>query len=376
MIRKLSTRGRLAACIAALALSVPASADIKTFNGHVQAGNFKAAAAEAAATWPTLDKSRKDIALIAREFGFAAFVAQDFTAARTFAQAALDAEANDPALEQSRASSLILLRLAEHRAKPTQQTRDALLAAEMERSAFPGIDNISYLGLDSIVAFDFEKGAWKNGQASSELAMRMSYSGGDAHLIYNRRFALFNSVASYMVIESKSVYDKLLTLKEAMIADINSAPTDEVAMTFVPLYWEVNAWTNSIGAHLVAERKMNWPDDDDEVSAKPSDRQVRLLSSQDDESTCFKVIDMRQNPKYPDSALYNGMIGTVILQVDLNDSGSASNPKILATVPEKYFGDAVLSAVRNIRYKPGPKWDSSCSLAQTGKVITFVFSIG
>src|SRR5689334_1369714 len=76
--------------IAAIGLAVlavlPASADIKTFNEKVGARDFKAAAAEAAATWPTLDKSRKDIAIIAREFGFAAYMAGDFSAARTFAE--------------------------------------------------------------------------------------------------------------------------------------------------------------------------------------------------------------------------------------------------------------------------------------------------
>lgn len=376
MIRKLSTCWCLAACVAALVLSVPASADIKTFNGHVTAGDYKAAAAEAIATWPTLDKSRTDIALIAREFGFAAFVARDFGNARMFAQAALDAEAGNPEATQSRTASLILLRLAEHREKPTQQTRDALLAAETERSAFPGIDNISYLGLDAVVAFDFEKGDWKKAQATTELAMRMSFDGGAPFLTYHRRFALFNSVASYMVKEDKAVYDKLLKLKEAMIADINAAPTDEAAMVYVPFYWEVAAWEGSIGSHLVANRKMKWPDWDKEERPKPSERQARLLSSQDKDATCFKKIEMKQNPKYPSSALYRGLIGTVVLQVDVNDEGRASNPKILASVPEKYFGEPVLAAVKYISYKPGEKWDSSCQMAQTGKVITFLFNIG
>lgn len=376
MVLKLSLRWQVAVCVAALMMALPASADIKTFNGHVTAGNYKAAAAEAAATWPTLDKSRKDIALIAREFGFAAFVAKDFAAARTFAQAALDAEANDPAAAQSRTASMILLRLAEHRAAPTQQTRDNLLAAETARGAFPGIDNISYLGLDSVVAFDFEKGAWKNAQATTELAMRMSFDGGAPFLIYHRRFALFNAVASYMVKEDVLVYDKLQKLKDAMIADINAAPSDESAMTHVAFYWEVSAWANSIGTHLVGERKMEWPDREDQKYPKPTERMMRLLSSTDPDAACVSQIDMRKKPSYPSSALYKRLIGTVIIQVEVDEKGQAKNGKILASVPEQYFGEPVMKSVPDIRYKPGPKWNSSCSLAEKSRIVTFQFQIG
>ena len=60
----------IAAFALALLAAAPATADIKAFNAKVLARDYKGAAAEAAATWPTLDKSCKDIAIIANEFGF------------------------------------------------------------------------------------------------------------------------------------------------------------------------------------------------------------------------------------------------------------------------------------------------------------------
>lgn len=70
-------------------LAGPARADIKSFNAAMQKGDYKAAAAEAASTWPTLNKSRDDLAIIAREVGFAAYLAGDFAAAKTYGEAAV-----------------------------------------------------------------------------------------------------------------------------------------------------------------------------------------------------------------------------------------------------------------------------------------------
>jgi len=45
-------------------------------------------------------------------------------------------------------------------------------------------------------------------------------------------------------------------------------------------------------------------------------------------------------------------------------------------VPDKYFGEAVLRSVNDIRYKPGGKWGAECTLVQPGRVITFQFTVG
>lgn len=83
---------RIGVFVAGVLMALPAWGDIKSFNAAVTAGDFKKAAAEAATTWPTLDKSRDDIALIAREFGFAAYLATDYAAAQTYA----DSQPKDP----------------------------------------------------------------------------------------------------------------------------------------------------------------------------------------------------------------------------------------------------------------------------------------
>ena len=82
-----SVSGSLIAILAVAAFGVSmAHADIAAFNNRDEAGDFKAASSEAAATWPTLDKNRDDIEVIAREFGFAAYMAGDYPAALNLAE--------------------------------------------------------------------------------------------------------------------------------------------------------------------------------------------------------------------------------------------------------------------------------------------------
>ena len=140
----------IGACIASALFALPAFADIRSFNAAVVARDFQKAAAEAASTWPTLDKSREDIALIAREFGFAAYVAGDFAAAKTYAEFAAAKPAEGAASEFHLLSN-VLLRAAEHRLKPSEATRNALLSA-LEARAAQGqpIDRIA--STDSLVA--------------------------------------------------------------------------------------------------------------------------------------------------------------------------------------------------------------------------------
>ena len=148
---KAGLRGVSLALAAAILLSAPASADIKSFNAAMQAGNFKLAASEAASTWPTLDEARDDLAIIAREFGFAAYMSGDFAAARTFATEALKESGDTPLVAASRVQSAVLLRAAEHRSGATDQTRDALVQALQARATLPGLDGISFIAAQAAV---------------------------------------------------------------------------------------------------------------------------------------------------------------------------------------------------------------------------------
>ena len=59
---------------------------------------------------------------------------------------------------------------------------------------------------------------------------------------------------------------------------------------------------------------------------------------------------MSQKPVYPRSALYKYLVGTVILEVDVDAQGASSNPRILAAVPLEFFGASVLQSVGALHF--------------------------
>lgn len=378
-----SSRVWIVAALAAVLTGVPAEADIKAFNEKVKAQDYKGAASEAAATWPTLDKSRKDIAIIANEFGFWTYLAGDFAGAQTFAKFAMESEQNAGASSDvSRATSTVLLRLAEYAVKPSRASRDVLMSAVRTRTDLPGVDTITYLAFEAIIAQDFQEGKWAEAVEASQRATISVDLAGPAFNVRKRRFQLFGGVAEYMRNGKKETYEQIDMLQDAIRNDINTAVTDANAAAFVEVYWDTAAWRETIRLHLLALNKMKDPKRTDEeidadyVANEPTERERNLLGMAANRAACRSEVRVGRLPDYPLTQLYSGMQGVVILKTDLDAKGKASNTELLSVVPDKEFGKIVLRSVSTMKYVPGKVWGASCSLEQKGRVVTFVFSMG
>jgi hypothetical protein len=363
------------AWVLAAMVALPAFADIKSFNAAVNAGDFKKAAAEATATWPTLDKSRKDIVLIAREFGFVSYVAKEYASARTFAEFAALQDAEGDGAAETKTLGNVLLRATEYRLAPSDATRDALFGALEARRGLQSFDNISFAATEALVGHDLEKGRWRDAIASAELAAKLTESAGRSYMLERRRYELYGAVASYRVNGTRANYQKFVDLSHAMTEELLAAPSDAAAERMLPLYWDIRSWRGAIFSHL-RSRGRNVPDDDSRKGEQTPERLKKLTDSHEDDDACRKVFDWRAKPDYPKSALYEGFVGAVILRVDIDESGKASNPTVLAAMPEKHFSDAVLGHVGQMKWVPGKTWDKSkCSLAEKGHVVTFNFQL-
>lgn len=368
------------ACLAAALIALPAFGDIKSFNAAVTARDFNKAAAEAASTWPTLDKSREDIATIAREFGFVSYVAKDYEAAKTYAEFATAKMAEGAAPAELKSQTFVLLRLSELKLKPSPATRDALYGSLDARAALADYDNISFAATDALVAYDLDKGRWKDAAAAIDLAVKLSSAGGPGYSVERRRYELFGGVADYMVSKKPQVLEQFSQLRISLLNDISAAPSDAAAQKFVPLLWEVSAWRETLDAHLISRGIRNHTKGEgyefDKSEHPDTNGRLRRRLGGSGSEGCQKKFDQKEKPSYPPSALYQGFVGSVIVRVDVDAEGKTSNPEILAAVPEKYFGDAVLKSVKDMRYLPGEIWGPSCSLAETGRVIAIKFQIG
>ena len=80
----------LAFAVGLTASGVPAFADIKSSIQAVRASDFRAASVVAADTWPELDKSAPEIAVVAREFAWVSMLAGQPAAAEVYSRFLVD----------------------------------------------------------------------------------------------------------------------------------------------------------------------------------------------------------------------------------------------------------------------------------------------
>lgn len=362
------------ACFAASA----AHADIAAFNAAVTKGDYKAAAAEAASTWPTLDKTRADIRVIAGEFGFMSYIAGDYASARKFSDFATTAVDGAPANPQH----LVLLRLSEMKLDPSDATRAKLAAAVTERVNDPSADTISFLASDALVKRDFSLARWQDVQESAALGIKLTSAAGADYALENRQYQLFDIVAEFMIWHDVKSWDRLRALDDLIKADIRDAATDEAARRFVPLDHMVSAWFETVDVSIRGQDVNMRPRDaalkavaEARKTLRQSDRFRALFDVHLDLDSCQRVSIESTRVQYPYSAAFRKLIGAVILHVDIDENGAVSNPQILAAVPSKPFGDAILENITRMRYRPGKKWSENCSLAEKGHVIIYRFQV-
>jgi TonB family protein len=94
------------------------------------------------------------------------------------------------------------------------------------------------------------------------------------------------------------------------------------------------------------------------------------------ESVCPVVLSKETyKPTYPKALNFTGMIGTIILKVDVDASGKGYNPRVVAAVPAKEFADAALKAAPKMSFDALQAAPPGCTMAQKDKVITVSFTV-
>lgn len=370
-MRTLGKLRTIAIAILAVGLSTPAHADIKSFNAAMQAKDYKKAAAEAAATWSTLDTSRTDLPVIANEFGFAAFMAADYQSARTFATTAL-AGATDNAF---RIGAELLLRFSEFKLAPSGATRDKLQTALEASATLPGIDLVTFLGVNALVAYDVETDGWRAARVSAALGENLTGRGKGKPSVENLTFGLIRASATYAVNRDMNAYRDLVALNDKIFAAIDTATTVEEAARFAPAFWQLRAWQEAAGAQLRSDRDFK-REFEKSVDHNMSVHAARLGLIAPPPGTC--VLDRPSFSRaitYPDEARYMGVAGTVIVKVDVEESGAVTNPSILAAVPQRYFGDAVMAGINRMKFTKATNAEPRCTFAQKDKVFTYIFEM-
>lgn len=371
---------RVAVAMAALlALSAPAGADIRSFNAAMQAQDYKKAAVEAASTWPGLDKGREDIGIIAREFGFAAYMAQDYAAARGYAQAAASAAETLGEDAQSRAASEILLRLSEHKLGPTAATRGRLFAALQARTASRDLDLISYFAADAVTAHDMQAGDWEGAAESAALAENLTAHGGADFRVFHFRFATLAAAARYLVKQDLAGLAGISSVEDRLVVAAADASADANALA--PVYFEAMAWAATISSHFRSVDKAAsaaWDKREDPLYKTDTYKAGLVrLKPPSTEGACRVVISNRSAiPDLPSGGRFRGMANAVVLMFDVGENGKTSNMRVMASAPVKAFGEALMQKAPAFTYERAKDAEPGCTFPQKNVQLTFIATVG
>ncbi len=197
-----------------------------------------------------------------------------------------------------------------------------------------------------------------------------------AELVENLTLGLIRASARYAVDRNMGSYNDLVGLAGKVTAASDGAAADEEGAKFEPVYWRLLAAKYSAEAQLTSNQDFKRFKADD-GGAMPRRLRASRLNLQPPPGSCALGPPSFQKPvAYPAGALDNGVAGAVIVKVDVEASFAVNNNRILAAVPQRYFGDAVMGAADSLKFTKSADAPADCALAQKDEVFTYIFQIG
>jgi hypothetical protein len=369
----------LAALMLSLAAPQTASADIRAFNAAVGRKDYAEAAAEAERTWPTLDKTRTDIAVIAREFATMAMLARQPQKAKIYASFLVNGAASRPAPDDAPELSRVLLTWADLEIRDTQSNRRALIAALQARIAKPGSDLISLLASGKASTAAFKANDWDDARAATNAALEISRRGGRSLLARQRNFELALIAVEYVDSRrrGRAAYTKVVDFDEQVFADAQDPANAGIAGDLWVVHDYAWAWRYAMQAYFQSD---GTPNVEPREVRHDEDIQHRTITQAPNPPFCY-LRRAQRNPgiRYPESTVFQGSVGAVIVDMGVDDQMRAVNPRVVAAVPSETFNEAVLTAARNWTFEvvteptaPGP----GCRVARDHYQVVVTFAIG
>lgn len=340
----------LVSLAAVFALASPASADIASFNAAVKAGDYRAASLAAAQTWPTLDKTTPDIAIVAREFAWASMLAGDPRNAQVYSSFLIDTPPASAPKEYLPVVGRVLDAWADFAVSSTRETRTALNNALMDRAAIATTDLISVRAAQALFYDDWDKGRWKEAAAAgwSASAILKNYGKGLLDAAYNLEMGTL--AAQFADQPSAQFATSLRQLSERALAEALATTEPQLKERLSHVFFNINAWAT------VAERLMAQQDKRFQPAA-PSDslrRAYKLLSPAPGDPALPECAVSRETgnkqPKYPTGRLFKDWPGFATYRLTIAPNGRFSDIRLMGAAPLSDFTQSVDKAIEDWRW--------------------------
>lgn len=371
--------------LSVLVVQSSAVAGITEINAAMKKGDFKAAAAEAIVVWESYDKSNPAAPVVAREFAFVNYLAEDFSAAKTFIDNLLDPNNELSARDDQPSLSRVLADLIALRLDNGIQQRNQLMDSLKNRIAAPDSDNISLFAAEFLYKEDWRQGRWSDASASAALAAELYGRRGRSVIERKRRAELFAVVSHFLDERDGKIYDQIVDLHNTIVIDVDSMQDSGQREKLIKLKWVAQAWAYSIEAFY----KSYYSQTGSQINTDLKPRELR--TSEHGYFYEFSILDFTKSKnfrrpcevtldngklRYPSSEEFKGIVGSVIVKMDFDEKGKGSEATLLAVVPTKSFAENVLKAAPSFRLKPKRGQDmDKCSLSRKDVIVPVMFLV-
>lgn len=373
-----STKALALAFVLAVATTpASASADIRSFNAAVQAGDYRAAVAVANETWPSIDRASPDVAAIAREFGWIAMLADQPAAALIYARFLVEQGPQLAHPDASPAVSRVLLDWASLAASPSAQARTRLLGSLRLRATAPGRDLISARAAHTLYADAWGANDWVMASESSGLAIRfldeLGAGPSPARFELRRGYA----VSAFMRGKSAEAYNAVYDIAGELYEEIAKTPAGPIRDRLAAEFFAATAWGDALYSALGSKQKST-PDRRNSITAGKKSVAELLFPAPGDSSLPRCRVTLARNfrdPGFPFDSRFRDFGGEVIYALDLEPGGTFTSPQLLAAAPHDGFAEAVADVVTSWRWKIDGPQPPSCRMPET-HILTFEFALG
>lgn len=360
-------------------MAAVAHADIRTFNAAVQSGDYRTAAAEADATWPTLDRTSADTAAIAREFAWIAMLAGDPSSALTYTRFLMEQGPSLPTPDPTPAISRVLHDWASLATASSVTSRARLMDSLRVRATVYGRDLISARAAQALSVEAWSAGDWPQTESAALLAVRFFDDLGAAQSPARYQARRMQAKSNFMRTRSPDAYTALYDMA-GEIHDLIAVSSDtDTRERLGAEYHETVAWADAIYGSLTASRRQPLPARRFSTSAvHPSMAELLYPAPGDATLPRCRLTLARgaENPGFPFVQRFKDFSGEVIVALDVQPNGGFSNARVLAAAPAPEFAESTLDVVRSWRWRiDGGVQPPACRMPQV-HLMTFEFALG
>ncbi len=364
---------RLAALfLGGLVLSAPAFADIREFNAAVTARDYRMASIVAAETWPQLDKSSPDIAVIAREFSWVAMLAGQPAAAQVYARFLLEQGAALPKPDATPAVSRVLFEWSGLAKTPTAENRARLLTALQQRAASPGRDLISVRAAQLLYRKSWEASEWATAGKAADLALGLMQQLGREYDLERYSLRRGRIASDFMRTRLPQTYNQMYDLAEEIygVAASIGSPSDQLATEF----FTTTAWGDVIYQGLRDRR--NTPDRSGSVTRgriAPNDLFFPAPGEASKPRCRVTVASNSRQPEFPNRAEAYGLSGVAVYAVTLLPGGRYGEARVLGSAPHTQFAGAMDRVLPYWRWELDSRTPAGSCRMPTAQTLTIQF---